>query len=100
YQSLSQALTDTLADLNRRYGGEQRWIGDGFGDDAVLCYLDGPPTIPIRIVVEPDDALRCTQVTVLDPANPSARFQFSTPASDHPFEQSLMAGFYHMMATV
>jgi hypothetical protein len=100
YQSLSQALTDTLADLNRRYGGDQRWIGDGFGDDAVLCYLDGPPTIPIRIMVEPDDALRCTQLTLLEHANPATKFEFAQPPKEHPFEQNLTAGYYQMVATV
>jgi hypothetical protein len=98
-QSLNSGLETTLAELNRQYKGSQRWIADGFGEDVVLCYLNGPPKVPIRIMVEPDPAVPHTQVTVVDAANPAQPLcTFPAPGTAHPYQRDLIAGQYRMQA--
>lgn len=99
-QSLNSGLEATLEELNRQYNGTQRWIADGFGEDVVLCYLNGPPKVPVRIMVEPGPAVPHVQVTVQDvtaPAQPLCTFP--APGIAHPYQRDLVAGQYRMLTT-
>jgi hypothetical protein len=98
--SLNSGLGIALDELNRRYGGTQRWIVDGFGEDAVLCYLEGPPKVPVRILVEPAEAVQGTQVVILNEIDPaSSPCTFPAPGVAHPYQRDLTAGYYRLQAT-
>ena len=98
-QSLNRGLQTVLDELNRKWNGVQSWIADGFGEDAVLCYLGTPPSVPVRIMVEPDPAVPGTQVRVADSMNPAnVLCTFPSGGSAHPYQQSLPAGQYDLEA--
>ncbi|CAN7191646.1 caspase family protein [Variovorax sp. LjRoot84] len=99
-QSLTQGLPIVLEEVNREHGGDQRWTMDGSGDDAVLCYMRGPPTVPLQIEVDPPGALPCTAVSLTSFDNPATDpLNFRYPTDEHPFRRDLAPGVYRISAT-
>jgi hypothetical protein len=98
--SLNEGLKRPLDEINQKLGGNQRWQTYGVGEDAILCYLQGPPSVPISIVVEPDSALRQTSVKVKDLNTETDLCSFKCPPDNHPFAKSLPAGPYQLMPEV
>lgn len=98
--SLNEGLKRPLDEINQKLGGNQRWQTYGVGEDAILCYLQGPPSVPISIVVEPDTALGRTSVKVKDLNTETDVCSFKCPPDNHPFAKSLPAGPYQLMPEV
>lgn len=97
-QSLNRGLKTALADLNRRFNLNQSWIVDGFGEDAVLCYLTEPPKVPVEFMVEPAMAVAETQVRVTSVLDTENAHTFPTNGNPHPYRQELLAGEYVLEA--
>jgi Caspase domain len=98
-QSLNRGLKTVLDELNRTWNGVQSWIADGFGEDAVLCYLGRAPSVRVRIMVEPEPAVPATRVRVADSLKPATvLWSFPSGGSPHPYQQSLPAGQYDLEA--
>ena len=98
--SLHEGLKRPLDEINQKLGGSQRWQSYGVGEDAILCYLAGPPSVPISIVVEPNSALGQTSVKVKDLNTETDVCSFKSPPDNHPFARSLPAGPYQLMPVV
>ena len=99
-QSIAQGLPIVLDEINREYGGDQRWTMDGSGEDAVLCYLGGTPNVPLQIEIDPPAALNCTWVDLKQIGAQAAPTRFSCPPNTHPFRSSVPAGIYEIDATL
>ena len=98
--SLHEGLKRPLDEINQKLGGSQRWQSYGVGEDAVLCYLPTPPSVPISIVIEPDTALDRTSVKVKDLNTETDVCSFKCPPDNHPFAKTLPAGMYQLMPVV
>lgn len=94
--SLNEGLKRPLDEINRKLGGSQRWQTYGVGEDAILCYLSDPPSVPISIIVEPDTALDRTSVKIKDLNTEDDVCLFKAPQDNHPFARNLPAGPYQL----
>lgn len=97
-QSLAQGFRSVLGEVNRQYQGDQRWTMDGSGEDAVLCFLPGAPTVPLQIEVDPAEAVASTEISVRGPYGGGNRPPnvLRCPPQAHPFLLDLPAGFYEI----
>jgi hypothetical protein len=99
YKSLSEVLHDQLEALSKGFGVEQPSVADGFGKDAIICYLDSAPEVPTVFEVEPSDASTQTHVRILDDDGMPVR-ELPLPLSPHPYSEKLPAGFYQFVVTI
>jgi hypothetical protein len=72
---------------------------DGRGEDFVVHYLDGVPTVRLELLVDPDAALPCTSVTILNDVNEEV-LSLAPPLTPNPYECPLPAGVYTIRADV
>jgi hypothetical protein len=93
-QSLNRGLKTVLEELNQKWQANQKWTADGFGEDAVLCFLGGAPTVPVRLMIEPNAAVPTTQLRIADATSGALSFTFPNGGSPHPYQQRLPAGHY------
>ena len=98
--SLNEGLERPLNEINKQLGGQQTWDTHKVGKDAILCYLPGPPSVPISIVVDPESAKDRTSVKVKDVNTEIDVCSFKSPPDEHPFAKSLPAGMYQLMPVV
>jgi hypothetical protein len=98
--SLNKGLPRRLEEVNAEFGGVQIGLADGFSDEAVLCYLDGPPDVPFQLAVEPEHALSGTHVRICNLLDPGNSREFHVPADRYPFRWNLKAGFYQFSAAL
>ena len=97
--SLASKLADRVRELAEDADAIQ-WIrSDGFGTDAILHYLDGPPSVRVELEVVPAEALDCARVAILDDAGAEAR-ALPKPLNPNPFAAELSAGVYTINATI
>lgn len=99
YKSLSEVLHDQLEALSKQYGVVQPSVADGFGKDAVICYLDAAPEVPTVFEVEPPEASSQTHVRILNDDGVPVR-ELPTPLNPHPYSDKLPAGFYQFVVTI
>lgn len=95
--SLTEGLKRPLDEINQKLGGSQRLQIHGLGEDAILCYLSEPPSVPISIVIDPDSALGRTSIQVKHANTDADVCSFKCPPDDHPFARSLPAGPYQIL---
>jgi len=103
YRSLHEAIIWHMDDQNQRFNWQQELITDGFARDAVICYLPGPPQVPLQIQVAPDTALVCTAIDLTPVAGgglPAATLMIPAGTQPHPFDRTVAAGMYMVNATV
>lgn len=97
--SLSEALTQRIADLNELEGADQEIVVGGLGQEAVISYLDGAPSVRVVLEVEPPEAMQVTRLEVLDDqGGPGPQLPF--PLEPHPYSCTWPAGFYTIHATI
>jgi hypothetical protein len=101
YRSLHDALVHFMDEMNAQLQADQELITDGFGRDTVFCYLNQVPQVPLRIEVDPQTAVSCTNLDVFSEDNPAnALFQIGVGAAPHPYVRDVPAGSYRIRATV
>jgi hypothetical protein len=98
--SLMKGLQQRMEEVRLEHGGHQLSIADGFSADRVLCYLPEPPEVPIRIVVEPTEAIGATQVLLRRAADTGPGERLGGPPETHPYTRRLRAGYYEFAAVV
>lgn len=99
YKSLSEVLHDELERLSKEYGVEQPSVADGFGKDAIICYLNSAPEVPTVFEVEPSNASIHTRVRIMDDDGMPVR-ELPLPLNPHPYSEKLPAGFYQFVVTI
>jgi Caspase domain len=97
--SLAERLSDYVYELAAESDAEQLIRSDGFGADAVVCYLDAPPTVKIELEIDPPDALAFTQIGILNDAGAPAT-QVPKPLAPYPYSTDLPAGIYTIRAEI
>ncbi len=95
--SLSEALTQVLA------GSHQHVVG-GMVRDALITFLEQPPSVQVSLEVIPADAVTLTHLEILDnlghelPSPPYPEVPFPLPK--HPYECVCPAGTYMIRAII
>jgi hypothetical protein len=98
--SLCRAMTAVMADLQLDRAVRQECRVDGQVPDAVLCHLDGPPTIDVVVQVDPSAACPLVRV-VVEPDGGGAETVFTrldVPVPHH--RCNLPLGKYQLAARV
>jgi Caspase domain len=97
------SLGDKLAERVREIAadaGAVQWIrSDGFGTNAPLHYLDGPPRVDVELEVVPSGALEWARVAILDDSGAPAA-ELPTPLAPNPYATTLPAGVYAVRAAI
>lgn len=97
--SLAEALKVKVEDWNETLGAEQYFTFGGQAPEAVVCFLEGTPSVEVVFFVEPVEALDLTKVVILDGAGvPLA--DIPMPLKPHPWRVRWPAGFYAISASV
>ncbi len=97
--SLSEALSKLMAEINATQGANQEVTVGGLVQEAIIHYLDRPPSVKVILEVEPKDAVEVTQVQVLDDQGmplPDVPF----PLQPYPYQCTWPAGFYTINAII
>jgi hypothetical protein len=97
--TLGEALTMRLGDLNDRFNADQQVVTGGLVKDAIIHYLDQPPSVRVVLEVDPQDALGLTRLEVLDDAGDPLP-ALPVPLNPHPYETTWPAGFYTINAQI
>lgn len=101
HMSLAERLAEYVPQLAGDAGAEQSIRSDGFGVDAVVHYLDAPPTVHVELEVDPADALDFTRIEILDDTGTAATPDpLPKPLAPHPFATDLPAGIYTIRAEI
>lgn len=92
------SISDKLDDLFQTLNPSQKWRADGFGPDAVIVFLDGPPLVDVSVEVIPSDAASFVELQVVDSSN---HFIWRIcPVPRNPYTGNLPAGYYLVGAEI
>ena len=99
YRGLGAGLQTYVDELNRKRHKDQELRNDGFGEDAVIHYLDEPPPVDLVLEVDPEEAASYARFEVLDDAG---RPLDGVPArlEPHPYTFRIPAGYYTINARI
>jgi hypothetical protein len=99
--SLAERLAQQLPELAADAGAVQ-WIRtDGVGADAVIHYLDAPPTVRVELEIDPPGALEFAKIAILDDAGaPATQAPLPKPLDPYPYSTELPAGIYTIRAEI
>ena len=100
YHSLSETLGDYIAELNQTKGADQEFTVDGFGADAIIHYLDGPPLVESMLEVVPVDALAFVEIEVWNNARNELVWSLPAPLNPYPYLGMLPAGEYRISVLI
>lgn len=98
--SLHTALPERIKEVCGAHGGSQSVRADGFGEDAVLCYLDDRPDVPYQVTVDPESEYARTRIVIREPSGRDPTHEFRGSAGTYPFRTRLKAGAYEFSATL
>ena len=94
-KSLVQNLGPMVKDLTAQAGVKQEVTLSGLVKDAVICFLDGPPKILLRLEIEPPAAAAKARIEVRDTEDELVDIP---PLEGNPpvLETALLAGYYRI----
>lgn len=99
-QSLNRALNEFFDALTAVPGSRQEFSLGGLPTgDPVIHFLDGAPSVELRLEIDPADALPFTRIDIVD-AGGNALPAPPQPLAPHPFVATVPAGIYTIRATI
>lgn len=97
--TLLEALKTKVEDWNKTLGAEQEFTLSGLVRDAIICFLDQPPSVEVVLEVDPPDALNFVKIEVRDEQGMLV-LELPTPLDPNPYHCKLTAGFYQIEAII
>jgi hypothetical protein len=96
--SLCEVLLLKMQELNARFGEQQEFLPGGWWKDTVICFLDHPPLVKVKLKVEPQEAVPCTRIMMMDLLGAAPAIPF--PLNPYPYEGAWPAGYYTLSAEI
>ncbi len=97
--SLGESLAHYFRDLDPLALNEQEFALSGTFQDATILLWDEAPPVLVVVQLEPDDALICTSIQIMDWQG-QVQGEIRAPLASNPVRLQVPTGIYRLVATV